>query len=199
MARPKGKREDIIQSATHIFANKGFHLTNINEIAEQAGIGKGTVYEYFNSKSDLFLEVMTYNVDKYLLRIQEAILSKEGFQEKLLAYIDTHQAIIGENYHITGLFISTPAALSTVADNGKEVMSILCGARDKTVKLVEDILILGAEEGILHQLHLDYYSDLFFEMVNKTSLRVFQLELSESEMLQEKECLISFLLKGIGK
>lgn len=52
------KRRKIAQSTCNLFIQKGFSDLSISEIAKQAGVGKGTVYEYFNNKEDIVLELM---------------------------------------------------------------------------------------------------------------------------------------------
>ncbi len=44
------KRPRLVRAATAVFAEKGYAATRVSDIAERAGIGKGTVYEYFTSK-----------------------------------------------------------------------------------------------------------------------------------------------------
>ncbi|MEN6392180.1 MAG: helix-turn-helix domain-containing protein, partial [Syntrophomonas sp.] len=56
--RIKGKRELIIEAAIKVFSQKGYHNTRMEEIAQAAGIGKGTIYEYFESKLQLFQSMM---------------------------------------------------------------------------------------------------------------------------------------------
>jgi AcrR family transcriptional regulator len=55
-----GKKEQIITAAAQVFAQKGFAGAVMAEIARTAGIGKGTIYEYFNSKEDLFFTVFEW-------------------------------------------------------------------------------------------------------------------------------------------
>jgi AcrR family transcriptional regulator len=54
------RKTQIIAAAARVFAQKGFSGAVIAEIAAEAGIGKGTVYEYFNSKEDLFFAVFQW-------------------------------------------------------------------------------------------------------------------------------------------
>lgn len=54
------KRYLIIQAAASVFAHKGYSGTAIADIAVQAEIGKGTIYEYFKSKEDLFFAVFEW-------------------------------------------------------------------------------------------------------------------------------------------
>lgn len=47
------KKNEILEAGIQIFIKKGFHSATMEEIATRAGIGKGTVYEYFKSKEDI--------------------------------------------------------------------------------------------------------------------------------------------------
>jgi AcrR family transcriptional regulator len=48
-------RAAILTSALHLFTQKGYENTTIEELARTAGIGKGTIYTYFKTKSEIFL------------------------------------------------------------------------------------------------------------------------------------------------
>ncbi len=54
LQKDPAKAEAIIRSAIHIFARDGLEKGKIADIAKEAGIGKGTVYEYYNSKDEIF-------------------------------------------------------------------------------------------------------------------------------------------------
>ena len=60
--RKQDKRSRIIEAAAKVFAHKGYNSTLIADIAKEAGIGKGTIYEYFPSKVDLFFAVFEWFV-----------------------------------------------------------------------------------------------------------------------------------------
>ena len=51
------KKENIIRAAIRVFAQRGYAATRIIDVARAAGIGKGTIYEYFRSKEELFFAV----------------------------------------------------------------------------------------------------------------------------------------------
>jgi len=48
-------RSAILKAALHLFSKKGYDNTSIDELARLAGVGKGTIYTYFQSKSEIFL------------------------------------------------------------------------------------------------------------------------------------------------
>jgi AcrR family transcriptional regulator len=55
----EARRDQILDAATKVFAKKGFHRTTTKEIARTAGIAEGTIYNYFNTKSDLLIGIMS--------------------------------------------------------------------------------------------------------------------------------------------
>jgi AcrR family transcriptional regulator len=54
----EARRSAIVRAAVDVFGRKGFDRSNVADIAEAAGIGKGTVYLYFKRKEDVFLAIV---------------------------------------------------------------------------------------------------------------------------------------------
>ncbi|MFN3345545.1 MAG: TetR/AcrR family transcriptional regulator [Chloroherpetonaceae bacterium] len=85
----EAKRQLLIHAAIEMFAKKGFHETKMQDIADYAAVGKGTLYEYFETKEDLFLAVYDSWIDEYeadMLRQSERLLDPVS---KASALIDT--------------------------------------------------------------------------------------------------------------
>jgi AcrR family transcriptional regulator len=64
MSRDQKKAESrrrILNAARDVFFRDGFMRANLDEMAEQAGVAKGTLYRYFESKADLYVSVLTNN------------------------------------------------------------------------------------------------------------------------------------------
>lgn len=55
----QARRNQILDAAAKVFAEKGFHHTTTKEIAKAAGVSEGTIYNYFDSKADLLIGIMT--------------------------------------------------------------------------------------------------------------------------------------------
>ena len=49
------RRREIFHAAKHLFVEKGFNETSMREIAEVAGVGKSTIYDYFSSKDEVLI------------------------------------------------------------------------------------------------------------------------------------------------
>src|SRR5215467_10153208 len=78
-------RDRLLRSAAHEFAQIGFDQANINTIAEQAGLGKGTIYLYFPSKRDLFLALLQSIATRQLAIVHAALTSQRTLQGQLEA------------------------------------------------------------------------------------------------------------------
>jgi AcrR family transcriptional regulator len=76
-------RHRIMRVAASEFARLGFDQANINVIAEQAGIGKGTIYLYFENKRDLFLEMLRFIAQEQLVVIRAALAPAGTLQQRL--------------------------------------------------------------------------------------------------------------------
>jgi AcrR family transcriptional regulator len=76
-------RRRIMQEAAREFARLGFDQANINVIAEQAGIGKGTIYLYFENKRELFLSMLRSIAHDQLAFIRAAIAAEGTIQQRL--------------------------------------------------------------------------------------------------------------------
>ena len=85
---PTGSREekytDIIKAAIRVFSEHGFDGAKMEYIAKEAGIGKGTVYEYFASKEQLFEEILKFSVEEFRLGLKESMDQGETIEEKIL-------------------------------------------------------------------------------------------------------------------
>lgn len=85
----KNRREEIIRAALGAFGSKGFHNTRIEEVAAAAGIGKGTVYEYFRSKEELLSAAVRYEMEEMARQVKNTVDQVSTVKDKLKALIET--------------------------------------------------------------------------------------------------------------
>lgn len=75
LAGPERRRR-ILQSAKRVFARRGYHDTNISHICEELGIARGTLYQYFTSKKDVFAAIVNDTLD----RVREAVAAEPALE-----------------------------------------------------------------------------------------------------------------------
>ena len=76
-------RRRIMHEAAGEFARLGFDQANINTIAELAGIGKGTIYLYFENKRELFLAMLRFIAQTQMASIRTALAHEGTLQQRL--------------------------------------------------------------------------------------------------------------------
>lgn len=86
----KGKRLLILEAAYRLFVERGYTQTKITDIAKEVNIGKGTVYEYFRSKEEIFSALFEYFSDEYIKSFDKLAQERAGLSipEKLKFIIE---------------------------------------------------------------------------------------------------------------
>src|SRR3989440_7602716 len=71
--RGRERRRQILDESARLFAERGYHPTSVADIVASLGVGKGVFYWYFESKDDLFLEILASSSYELRRRQQAAI------------------------------------------------------------------------------------------------------------------------------
>ncbi len=82
------KKEKIIEIAKNHFLEKGYYRTNLDDIAKDLSIAKGTIYLYFKSKSELFISIVEEDLKNLLEDIKRVVNSNDEPKVKIEKFID---------------------------------------------------------------------------------------------------------------
>lgn len=82
--RKEARPQELLQAALELFVEKGFAATRIDEVAQRAGVSKGTLYLYYPSKEDLFKAVVRHNLSSLIEEGQQMLGAFEGSSAELL-------------------------------------------------------------------------------------------------------------------
>ncbi|GFH35092.1 TetR/AcrR family transcriptional regulator [Streptomyces pacificus] len=147
--RRHATRAKLYEAAVTLIAEQGFSATTVDEIAERAGVAKGTVYYNFTSKTELFEELLRYGVGLLTASLREAADEAEqrggsktealdGMIRAGLVFIDRYPAFT--QLYVAELWRTNRAWRST-----------LMVVRREAVAVVETVLREGIERGELNQ------------------------------------------------
>ncbi|GGK18096.1 hypothetical protein GCM10010965_08940 [Caldalkalibacillus thermarum] len=100
-----GKRQKILESAFAVFSQKGYQQTKVEEVAQHAGIGKGTVYLYFTSKEELLREMLKAMIKKYLSELKQKLAEETDPWAKLKVMYTIHVSLLQENPSLVQLHL----------------------------------------------------------------------------------------------
>jgi AcrR family transcriptional regulator len=86
-AATEQRRSAILQAARAVFARQGYSDTVVDDIATQAGIGKGTIYLYFPSKEQIYLAALLEEARQLDADSRAAMSAAASWRDKLAAYL----------------------------------------------------------------------------------------------------------------
>ena len=98
------KKAQILEASIRVFSKKGLNNTKISDIAEAAAVGKGTIYEYFKSKDEIFTAAFYFHMEKFEESISRRLFRIQDPLEKLRAYFSAWSEIF-EGEHLDYLEI----------------------------------------------------------------------------------------------
>jgi AcrR family transcriptional regulator len=196
--REKKKQENqknIIKAAKKIFTDKGYQRTTMAEIAEEANVGTGTIYNYFPSKGVLLLAVFTEETAQ--IQIDNQALMKVSGND----FIET---ILELMKGITSFFHCYPKSF------WREILHVITEEADESSNLRRDLF--GLDEEMVHWVKqiFQQYSHCFLIPVNEdeaawavysaammqTMLYIYEEAVTYEQFLYGLNSQIQFIFKG---
>ena len=99
------RQRQILDVAAEVFSKKGFARTQVDEIANLAGLGKGTVYRYFKDKKNLFLSVADKGIENLKDLVLEAMAKEKEPLDKIKKAIEAYLKFFEDNSCLIGILI----------------------------------------------------------------------------------------------
>ena len=137
-------RESILEAAAHIFGEKGFHATSMQDIAEAVNLQKASLYYHFESKQEILIALLDYALDLINSRL-EAVLGQsltpdEKLRQAMVSYLET----IAENQSLSAVLLLEIRSLDP------ELRDRHAMRREKFERLWKDLIIEGEQAGIFN-------------------------------------------------
>src|ERR1700689_2541495 len=121
---PKGvrRRRELMDTAARAFAADGYHTTSVSTIVNGIGVGKGVFYWYFESKDELFEEILTDSLRSLRLAQREAIAGEPDPARRIEQGIRTTLRWLSEHRHLFTFieFARTEERFSAVVRHGDQ-------------------------------------------------------------------------------
>lgn len=147
--RRRATRQKLYEAAVTLIAEQGFSATTVDEIAERAGVAKGTVYYNFASKSVLFEELLRHGVGLLSRSLREAAerTAREGGSkvDALDAMVRAGLVFIDRYPAFTQLYVAE------LWRTNRAWQCTLVAVRQEAVSVVENVLREGVANGELSE------------------------------------------------
>ena len=141
-------RERLVKAAVEEFAREGYEGANINRITQAAGVATGTIYNYFPSKNELMLAILTEIGTAHCAFMAEQIRQEDDYLLRVVLLFDAGINFMRNNPHQAKVLI---AMLQGTNATFKEHLNQLYQPMFQLVS--DEILIPGMEQGIFQPLN----------------------------------------------
>ncbi len=155
-------RQQILETASELFYQKGIQHVGINEVIAESGVAKRTLYRWFPSKDLLIEEVMKYRASQWICWFETAVSERGNTpKERLLATFD-----VLREWYASPNFRGCPFinAVLEIADASHKAHQVSINLRESIRQI---IMRLAAEAGIKNP---DFFSQQYLLLIGGASL-----------------------------
>ncbi len=192
------RRSEILAAAFNVFGEKGFDRATLDEIAERAEFGKGTLYNYFSSKEDLFAAAFQRLLDDFRA-IAEGVCGQDlTVRACLTEYTMRSVAYYREHYAFCHTAMQEHYRRSV--EGGTDTRKAHQENVDYTIEPLARCLDLGMKSGEVREADPWTYAHIFVGLIDHFYLQLTREQLpdSEDEMRQQVDTLITVFCDGIA-
>ncbi len=136
-------KERILNAAMIVFAEKGFHLTTVDEIAEAAGVGKGTLYRYFANKETLFSELIRLRLEELEQSAQAILDGQDDVLTMITKYVRIYFEFFDRHQSLYRLIVQERL------DVGKQVQDVYFKKVMRSIPLLKRKIYEASQRGVL--------------------------------------------------
>jgi AcrR family transcriptional regulator len=191
-AKKKKNKQAILDAAISLFSENGYENTTIEHIAKIAGVGKGTVYSYFQTKKDILKGFCEYELEKIHQELVKRSDQDASILEQMLTIYMTEFHHVTQNREFGRLYMR-----ESVFPCDSDVQSNL-ETDDKYFQILFPILQKGQERGELRKdIELLYMTAHFYSLYILIMSAWYTGRISTEEVEPAMELLFSQVLEGL--
>lgn len=141
------KRQKILEAASACFAKEGYDATSMEAVAAAAGISKGSLYDYFRNKEDLFFGVFEWFQQLIMASALERMGEYQDARERIMAFADASIGAMLEHLELYPVSLEVWAAAAkpgTRARFSGAMKDLYASYRAELARLIHEAQAEGA-------------------------------------------------------
>jgi len=185
------KREKILEAAAELFSNKHYHEVMMDDVAKLISVAKGTVYNYFTSKEELYFTIMHTRMESLLSLLKTKIESEQSSIDSLRAFV-VHLYMFMMK-HQKFFLIYQRETLNKQNTFCEDLLSL-----EKQMKqMIMQIISKGETEGVFRKVDEEFAISLILGSIYGAVQRAINDNIPNEIALKEKEEIFDFILHGL--
>lgn len=139
----------VLEQATHVFHNKGYNATSMQDLVDATGLNRSSIYNSFENKHNLFLVCLNTYQNKYQIKISDTLLKATNPLEAIDFMFDLYLNEIAIDKDNRGCMIVN--CKSEMANLDKTITNFLNKNQEQMLSLLEDLVQKGQNENLINK------------------------------------------------
>lgn len=186
------KKQRILDAAAILFSKKQYHEVMVEDVARLASIAKGTVYNYFSSKEEIYFTIIRERMDNLLVSLEQKIKSGSDSRNALRSFV-IHLYMFMMKYREFFLIYSKE---TLNAEN--QICSSISEMQDRLGKMLGKIIDTGISNCIFRKINSGFAADLILGSIYASVNRGIEKNYNDNEMIREREETFNFIYEGMS-
>ncbi|MDA8124823.1 MAG: TetR/AcrR family transcriptional regulator [Deltaproteobacteria bacterium] len=142
----ENRRNVILKAARKLFFERGFKQVTVESIAKKAELSKGSIYLYYNSKEEIYTQILLSDIDKFHDRFTGILNDPLSASAAIFKYADIYVDFFlndRELFRILMTYMLHTADMNLPEDLNNHIIK----TTNRTIDIIEEIFRLGMERG----------------------------------------------------
>jgi AcrR family transcriptional regulator len=187
----KDTREEILEAALNMFSINNYHATSMSMIAEEAGVSKGTLYWHFDSKEDLFRELVLAGLDYFHENYERIQSEKVKAEEKIYEIINFSIKMLSENLKLGNILQNNIQLISS------EFQKKMIERHKSAIEVIKMVIEQGIEEGSFKTDDLHNTAVMILTLIFNTHSQ--ELFYNFDSIKKDVDFIYNFIMQGISR
>ena len=185
------KREKILDAAAELFSSKHYHEVMMDDVAKLISVAKGTVYNYFTSKEELYFTIMHSRMESLLSILKQKVESEKNSLDSLRAFV-VHLYMFMMK-HRQFFLIYQRETLNKQNTFCADLLSLEKQMR----QMIMQVIATGENEGVFRKVDEEFAISLIFGSIYGAVQKGINEDIPDETVIKEKEELFDFILHGL--
>ncbi len=170
----------ILNAGARVFARYGYHRASMDLIAEEAELGKATIYYYYKNKDDLLLGILTDGIKEFFFNLEQTLQTTSDPVEKLKLIIAESMRFFERHPDYFKLYMYLNVHPTFRRKIFKEMHPLL----KQKIDMIKNIFVEAQNQGRIQNIPTDHLQSIFGSLV--MGMGIFSTGKMSHEQLQER-------------
>ena len=190
------RRAEILEQAGKIFAAKGFHNTAVAEIAGASGFAVGTLYQFFESKEQLYTVMLTEKLNRMYSGIRESVAMETDTIRKIERLVASQFRFVENNAEFCSIFIRGDHL--SLSEGSAALRKRMVADYAVHVFFTEEVIREGIRAGILKEMDPRMMAAALTGIINSCASKWLAM-MEGASLMDNIPFVIDIFLEGVRK